>query len=160
MMIRKTLTILSLIGLLLSVGLWATSYHGETHKKLSKTEGMDHFAVHGTLWLIMWTGGDRSGTDNAFGYGTRRHAYIPWFESQTVGRMQSSFLILPLYLPVFIFAILPLLAVRLIHRRRKRMKLGLCLNCGYDLRGSKDRCSECGSPFENRRSDNNCRYGA
>ena len=27
--------------------------------------------------------------------------------------------------------------------RRKRKKLGLCLKCGYDLRGSKERCPEC-----------------
>ncbi len=35
----------------------------------------------------------------------------------------------------------------ILRRRRKRKKLGLCLQCGYDLRASKERCPECGEEF-------------
>jgi hypothetical protein len=32
--------------------------------------------------------------------------------------------------------------------RRRRARRGLCVNCGYDLRGSPGRCSECGEVTE------------
>lgn len=43
--------------------------------------------------------------------------------------------------------------VRVIPQRRReteqtwRLRNGLCLRCGYDLRGSSERCPECGTPF-------------
>jgi hypothetical protein len=42
-------------------------------------------------------------------------------------------------------ALLPALALRSRLRRSRRQRRGLCVHCGYDLRGSPDRCPECGA---------------
>ena len=49
--------------------------------------------------------------------------------------------------PVLVFAAYSLLRVRVLWQKRQRKKLGLCLTCGYDLRGTTeaDRCPECGT---------------
>ena len=56
---------------------------------------------------------------------------------------------IPLWLPFLIFGATTGF-IRTVSRvsRRKRRKLGLCLKCGYDLRGSSERCPECGVAIE------------
>ena len=52
--------------------------------------------------------------------------------------------IIPYWLPALLFAALPAWWMM---RRPRRVRAGHCGNCGYDLRASKDRCPECGTPI-------------
>ncbi len=144
-MIRKTLAILSLIGLLLSVGLWAVSYW-----RLSfRTE---NHAVGILDGCIVVDSNPRTAfldsTKTWGGYHQFRTMWEPAYRYYGYP-MDEWILGIPLWIPTLVFGSL-FCACRPLtfHRRRKRKKLGLCLQCGYDLRGSKDRCPECGSEFE------------
>ncbi len=55
---------------------------------------------------------------------------------------------IPLWMPTLLFGLWPAWLLLPFHRRRKRKNLGLCLKCGYDLRGSEGRCPECGMLIE------------
>ncbi len=137
-MLRKTLTILSLLGLLLSVGLWALSFGG-------------FFLGYGDLQLELYDSGlsiiywgleKDSGwwlEGPLFEFVLRPTFSLP--EIDTTGFLNR----IPLLIPTVGFSLL-LASCRplLFHRRRKRKKLGLCVKCGYDLRASKERCPECG----------------
>jgi hypothetical protein len=67
-----------------------------------------------------------------------------WHRRLDVERMSA-----PYWLLTLATALLPLLwvsgSVQRVMSCRRRRRLGLCLTCGYDLRGSAGRCPECGT---------------
>ena len=137
-MLRKTLTILSLIGLLLSVGLWGASLIF-SFGYLFRYCGIafEHSAVQFAYF-------DSKPLDEIGGYcesGSMSLTLLPFFRRFN----KSDWMIaVPFWLPILICGFIFWFSWRPAYRRRKRKKLGLCLKCGYDLRASKDRCPECG----------------
>ena len=164
-MIRKTLTILSLIGLLLSVAAWGVSYVGYFYGVI-----VDDYEV------LVWAGDCRfrrkpppsplmpPGMADAESIAYFHAIEPPTLIEEHVNKLGSfgSWSIsggrvfrggtshsVPLWIPAVAFLVLALSCVGPpAYRRRKRKKLGLCIKCGYDLRGSKDRCPECNTSFE------------
>jgi hypothetical protein len=51
---------------------------------------------------------------------------------------------------IFAFGILSFFLIMHEGRQKGRRQRGCCLNCGYDLRFSPDRCPECGTASPNR----------
>ena len=152
-MIHKTLTILSLIGLLLSVGLWGVSYWEPLYHT---DDGVVLWAGHGRGSLTN-LGRVRLAPTNPVDLIQKKHLGFEWshgfrgFETDWRPYYFRSgplwVLGIPLWIPTLLFALILWFSSVPLHRRRKRKKLGLCLKCGYDLRASKDRCPECGHAF-------------
>jgi hypothetical protein len=60
------------------------------------------------------------------------------------------YVVLPFWLLVLIFGLMPSWAsVRYVRRRRATAAFGHCPACGYDLRATPERCPECGTVVAN-----------
>ncbi len=176
-MIRKMLTIISLLGLALSLALWGASYFNvvrATHRNNSP------IVISGVM-NENWQGGSLALIGGALKYGMGGFGYWPLSDGRVfqasldlIGEKNletqpprwishgprrlgthwrffyrsGRVLILPLWIPTVLFGILPTIALVRLRRDRRRRKLGLCVKCGYDLRGSANRCPECNTPMD------------
>ena len=70
-----------------------------------------------------------------------------WNHGGRAGQYWFWLVYMPYWMPITAAAVLP--AAWFVTYRfgtsRRRLKQGLCLHCGYDLRASKERCPECGT---------------
>jgi hypothetical protein len=154
-MLFNGLTALSLVLAMATTIAWTTDYGRHLHSL--RYVGRDSkWELDARGWgndlVFTWTFTERGrwiNTDyynarrNVFGFGANhltQSAAPPGERAANIGVV-----ILPLWLPLLVSAILPLLWFRQWKHRRNRNRPGLCAFCGYDLRASPDRCPECGT---------------
>ena len=148
------LAVFSLLLLLATVGLWVRSHHLQPSPATYSDRWLySHGYValgHGQFTFVYYD--NEHGTDRPFDY--RDWHWLGFSLSRWQGingwsrEWQYTSVDLPVWAIIPVTIVLPLAALLAWwSRRRQRLRQGLCLKCGYDLRASKDRCPECGTPI-------------
>jgi hypothetical protein len=117
----------------------------------------------GDLMLVCWNGGFAGegmdsydpGSDKFVGaarfmtyMNKESESHVLVFSSTTGAVMRGmtvQIITIPLWLPLLLTGIIATLLILARRRLYKRLKSNQCLQCGYDLRHSKDKCPECGT---------------
>ena len=150
MAMRRLFTLmaaLSLIVCMASIVLWKRSYQA--------TDIMDTpIGEHREVGFVTWSGRVRI----VYAMSEKSPFWTEWsVQSSVVDQMHQPFdveqedgniyiraITLPFWFLVLITVPIP--AVEIARRIRKRkLGIGQCTSCGYDLRASPDRCPECGA---------------
>ena len=70
-------------------------------------------------------------------------AWLRWRNKMLATAQHAAWIVAPTF-----FAAISLESILMLRRRRIARRIGLCRNCGYDLRASTERCPECGRPID------------
>jgi hypothetical protein len=142
---------MSLICCLIVLALWVRSFFAYDVWGIypSSSEGIQLHNVEGALWLF--SGYDLDSNNPLWlHYASEKRqpggAEFEWrlYKYTDLCGVEIH---LPHWFAALVFAILPSLwlFLRLRNPRAKRLRLGLCPSCGYDLRATPNRCPECGA---------------
>lgn len=174
-MIRRLFTAAPVLSLLLFVGccvLWPATKHTDYYVKWaspSATSDLYVSAAAGTVQIERETYGSLAATDpdpHDSGFGAHamhfdtleanwethwqhvtNHAGVVYATNDYPNAYHAQYLIVPIWWLLIGLSLPPLVWLWRYRSRRDRIKRGLCLACGYDLRASTDRCPECGKPI-------------
>ena len=168
-LLRRLLTVLSLLLCAGAAALWARSY---THRDgggwfNQNGRGLSVATTPGGLdWVSSAQPGDgplcRVGTYSStrnpdvltlrrwpygLGFGGGEFVVALSADGLRITRETLRGVATPLWAWVMLFAVLPVTkAHSYVRTRWRRARRGLCARCGYDMRASHERCPECGTP--------------
>jgi len=149
------LTAVSVAPAILIAALWMRSYwRHDVVGRLSADSDVQFASVSGWFyasWVPGWMNDLRDNplplSDWSFSHGPIVESNIPdfndrrWFRSGTFG----TYLQCPHGVILVVASAIPMALFLRRRRRRRRHDARSCMECGYDLRATPDRCPECGA---------------
>jgi len=158
-MVVKIIAVFALIALPMNISMWHRSHTSPTTYRWDLTvyKSATVYLRDGLLGIHVLSMSTKTAIDSEFEtpltydpLASKPLGFMSMFlHSNAQGGMRNTWIIFPFWLPTLIlsfFGILPI--VRGPMRRMLRRTRGRCLECGYDLRGTRSkRCSECGTVF-------------
>lgn len=152
--IFSILSVLSLLLCLVCIVIWVRS--GFVTDSLMWEHKGKAWCLASGVGNIQWS--ETRGDGLRYFKGWKCYSVTPTWQWQWIGpsyasvsasasRIPFKHLLLPCWLLVMVSSVLPGVWMVFYLRRRRIMyrSKGLCRECGYDLRASKERCPECGT---------------